>query len=54
MRGRFFELPGKVLREKDIEMDLVGKLEMSLYGRRDAAANFQEEVCRFMQKIGYH
>ena len=29
------------------EKDLVGKLVMSLYGTRDAAANFQKEVSKF-------
>ena len=35
------------------EGDMVGKLRMSLYGTRDAAANFQEEVRRFMVKLGF-
>ena len=30
---------------------VVGKLEMSLYGTRDAAFNFQEEVAKFMKRI---
>ena len=30
--------------------DMVGHLIMSLYGTRDAAANFQEEVRSFMNK----
>ena len=32
---------------------MVGKLETSLYGTRDAAVNFQEEVAKFMKIIGY-
>ena len=47
------ELPEEALSEKEKEMDLVGKLEMSLYGTRDAAANFQEEIAKFMSQIGY-
>ena len=58
----FFEAPTK--REICIELpeedrseeeddDMVGFLEMSLYGTRDAAANFQDEVKRFMCSIGY-
>jgi hypothetical protein len=33
--------------------DAVGLLELSLYGTRDAAANFQEEVRKFMVSIGF-
>ena len=33
--------------------DMVGYLHMSLYGTRDAAANFQKEVKTFMESIGF-
>ena len=32
---------------------MVGILKMSLYGTRDAAANFQREVWRLMIKLGF-
>ena len=32
---------------------MVGILKMSLYGTRDAAANFQREVWRLMVKLGF-
>ena len=35
------------------EGDMVGKLQMSLYGTRDAAANFQAEVKKFMTGLGF-
>lgn len=59
----FFEAPVQrqiciELLEEDLEggegaQDLVGMLEMSLYGTRDAAANFQAEVQRFMKGLGF-
>ena len=33
--------------------DMVGVLQLSLYGTRDAAANFQNEVRRFMLGLGF-
>ena len=52
----FFEAPMR--RDICVELpaeagegeDVVGHLIMSLYGTRDAAANFQEEVRSFMNK----
>ena len=38
------ELPMEDKTEEDCRMDLVGHLMMSLYGTRDAAMNWQEEV----------
>ena len=57
----FFEAPATrnlcvELPEEDKEEgegDMVGKLEMSLYGTRDASANFQKEVKEFMLRIGF-
>ena len=45
------ELPAEA-RAKG-EDDVVGLLKLSLYGTRDAAANFQQEVRRFMQREGF-
>ena len=57
----FFEAPVK--REVCVEIpdeakeegegDVVGLLKMSLYGTRDAAANFQQEVRKVMVKLGF-
>ena len=41
------------LDEEEKEKDLVGLLQMSLYGTRDAAANFQREVGSFMRTAGF-
>ena len=38
---------------KDQGKDLVGLLKMSLYGTRDAAKNWQDEVARVMKKWGF-
>ena len=46
-----FELPDEDLSEEDKKNDMVGKLNLSLYGTRDAVANFQTEVKGFMSKI---
>ena len=45
------ELPAEV--KETAGEDAVGLLQMSLYGTRDAAVNFQEEVARFMAGIGF-
>ena len=45
------ELPPEAAGET--EGDVVGHLQMSLYGTRDAAANFQAEVRKFMLGLGY-
>ena len=44
------ELPDEMKTEKDE----VGLLQMSLYGTRDAAANFQAEVRKFIVKAGFN
>ena len=38
---------------EDDEEDNVAILEKSLYGTRDAAKNFQQEVKKFMTSIGF-
>ena len=47
------ELPQEAIGEDEKDKDMVGWLQMSLYGTRDAAANFQEEVRKFMVKHGF-
>ena len=48
-RNVCIELPAEQQNGKDE----VGWLQMSLYGTRDAAANFQEEVQKMMRKAGF-
>ena len=47
------ELPEEDLTTEDIKQDLVGKLNMSLYGTRDAAANWQHTVAKAMEQLGF-
>ena len=47
------ELPSESLTEEDKKKDLVGVLNMSLYGTRDAATNWQKEVAKEMSKWGF-
>ena len=47
------ELPKEDKTEEDNEEDMVGLLQMSLYGTRDAAINFQQEVATFMERLGF-
>ena len=42
------ELPAEALESGETAADTVGKLAASLYGTRDASANWQEEVARCM------
>ena len=46
-------LPGEVLEPGEHKKDLVGYLEMSLYGTRDAAMNWPEEVAKQMKLWGF-
>ena len=46
------ELPAEA-KGPDESTDTVGFLQMSLYGTRDAAANFQEEVRKTMVHLGF-
>ena len=52
-RDLCIELPDEDLSEVDKRKDMVGYLNQSLYGTRDAAANFQKEVKKFMESIGF-
>ena len=46
VRNVCVELPKEDKSEADVRHDKVGHLRMSLYGTRDAAMNWQEEVAR--------
>ena len=46
-------LPTEALEEHEYGMGKVGILQMSLYGTRDAAVNFQREVTKLMTKLGF-
>ena len=48
------ELPEEDISPGDRTRDMVGHLVMSLYGTRDAAMNWQEEVARVMRSWGLH
>ena len=47
------ELPAEAIGQGDGSEEMVGLLKMSLYGTRDAAANFQEEVRKVMVGLGF-
>ena len=47
------EIPDEDLTAADRKADHVGHLRMSLYGTRDAAMNWQEEVAKEMTKWGF-
>ena len=47
------EIPAEDLNDGDVGKDLVGLLNMSLYGTRDAAKNWQEEVAVTMKAWGF-
>ena len=46
-------MPKEALTKEEEMMDLVGMLDMSLYGTRDAALNFQKEVGKLMGSLGF-
>ena len=46
------EIPDEDLTAADTKADNVGHLKMSLYGTRDAAMNWQEEVAKELCKWG--
>ena len=47
------ELPTEALEGEETTEEYVGLLKMSLYGTRDAAANFQSEIKKLMVKAGF-
>ena len=52
-RNLCIELPDEDMTEEDKKNDMIGYLNQSLYGTRDAAANFQSEVKKFMMASGF-
>ena len=46
-------LPAEALEAGEDPKGTVGVLELSLYGTRDAATNFQKEVRELMTKLGF-
>ena len=53
IRNACMEIPKEDLTEADTRHEKVGLLRMSLYGTRDAAMNWQEEVAKEMVRIGF-
>ena len=53
MRHICIEMLKEDMSEADRRHDKVGHLRMSLYGTRDAAMNWQEEVRKEMRKMGF-
>ena len=53
MRTVCVELPEEGRTQEDRREDMVGLLKMSLYGTRDAATNWQNEVAKEMVKWGF-
>ena len=53
IRNVCIEIPKEDLTEADTRHDKVGHLRMSLYGTRDAAMNWQEEVAKEMTWTGF-
>ena len=47
------EIPNEDMTEEDVKKDMVGLLLRSLYGTRDAAMNWQEEVAKEMKRWGF-
>lgn len=47
------ELPAEAFEDGSVNKGQVGLLQLSLYGTRDAAANFQKEVAKFMKQQGF-
>ena len=45
-------LPPEALEEHEQGMGMVGILQMSLYGTRDVAVNFQREATRLVVRLG--
>ena len=53
IRNVCIEIPKEDLTEADMRHDKVGHLRMSVYGTRDAAMDWQEEVAKEMVRIGF-
>merc|ERR1712079_981400 len=53
IRPAWIELPAEDYNEEDEAEDHVGLLEMSLYGTRDAAQNWQTTVEEHLKSLGF-
>ena len=53
IRSVCVELVAEDRTEEDEKADNVGWLQLSMYGARDAARNWQEEVARWAKGIGF-
>ena len=53
IRNVCVEIPAEDRDEADVRHDRVGHLQMSFYGTRDAAMNWQEEVAKLRIKKGF-
>ena len=53
MRNVCVEIPEEGMAEEDKRHDNAGHIQMSLYGTRDAAMNWQEEVAKEMKRLGF-
>ena len=53
IRDSCVEIPKEDKTEADVRHDKVGHLRMSLYGTRDAAMNWAEEVAKDMSRLGF-
>ena len=49
----FIEIPKEDRDSNGKDKDMVGKLNLSLYGTRDAAQNWQKEYTGFMIALGF-
>ena len=47
------ELPAECLSDRERSLGLVGHLKQSLYGTRDAAANWQDDIARRLLSSEY-
>ena len=54
MRPVFIEIPKEDRDPSGKDKDMVGKLNLSLYGTRDAAQNVQKEYIGFMVALGFN
>ena len=53
MRNICVDIPAEDKEEADVRHDQVRHLQMSLYGTRDAAMNWEEEVARVKLNHGF-
>ena len=51
-RELYIEIPEEMKTKEDIKRDYVGRLNVSLYGTRDGAANWEKEYVAYLQELG--